>query len=286
MATIDFSLPMWGTCQARTTYESYEYLKETIKHSDEAKTEDFSRVKTTAFLLLSVAMTFFHGLALEAKALGEGGLYYLSNEAESARKSFTENGKEGLKTLGFSLYQLFLACVALLNPSEVKSRLALPEPVQLKPGLLSDDPEDITNVLMFQNTALRKQITLLQGQLGVTDPEGLVAKLLEANQNSEENFQRAALRAEQDIGYQEGLVKDLKKQLQDKDQIMQHQKEQDEERIRDLQKKLEQSEHTWKYFQHALGEGKELSTRSPAQILERLKNVWARPHLIRGYKFD
>ncbi|MCB1082852.1 MAG: hypothetical protein KDK61_00945 [Simkania sp.] len=286
MATIDFSLPMWGTCQARTTFESYEYLKETIKHSDEAKTEDFSRVKTTAFLLLSVAMTFFHGLALEAKALGEGGLYYFSNEAESARKSFTENGKEGLKTLGFSLYQLFLACVALLNPSEVKSRLALPEPVQLKPGLLSDDPEDITNVLMFQNAALRKQNTLLQSQIGVTDQDDLVAKLLEANQTVEENFQRAALRAEQDIEFQKSLVEDLKRELQDKDQIMQRQKEQDEERIRDLQSKLAQSELTWKYFQHALGEGKELSTRSPAQILDRLKKVWEQPHILRRYVFD
>jgi len=284
MATIDFSVPFWDTCKARTTYEAYEYLKKAEEHSDEAKEDKFSRLQMTANLLLSVAMTFFHGLALEARALGEGALYYFSNETKSAQDAFTENGKEGLKTLGFSFYQLFLACVALLYPSEVESRLTLPKPVELKPGLLSDDPEEINNHLMLQNEALRQQIALLKRQLGV-DSNDMIVNLLDENQRCEERLGRATLKAEQDVAFQEALVEDVKRELEDTKLILEHQKAQDQEKIDKLEENLKTTEHFWRYFQHALEKG-ELKDKSTDSILGRLQRVWERPHMIRDYKFD
>ncbi|WP_420420975.1 hypothetical protein [Simkania sp.] len=285
MATIDFSLPLWGTCQARTTYEGYEYLQEAQKHSVEEKTEDFSRVKPTAYLLLSVAMTFFHGLALESKALGEGGLYYFSNETESAKKAFTENGKDGLKTLGFSLYQLFLACVALLNPSEVKSRITLPEVVEPKYGLFSKEPTDVTNRLMIQIEALRRQNEFLKSQIGA-GAESALSEVFQKNLESEELVVRVGLEAQRTVEDFKLEVESAKKELEEKDQVMKHEKELDEERLQEVQKKLDKCEHFWKYFQHALSPDKELSKKSAAQILQRLNIVWAQPHLIRDYAFD
>lgn len=284
MATIDFSIPLWDTCKAHTSYEAYEYLKKAQEHSDEAKEDKFSRFQTTAYLLLSVAMTFFHGLSVEAQALGEGTLYYFSDETESAKDVFTEKGKEGLKTLGFSLYQLFLACVALLYPSEVESRLTLPKPVELKPGLLSDDPEEINNYLMLQNGALRHQISLLKGQLGVDSSE-IAVNLLEENQRCEERLERATFKAEQDLAFQESLVIDTRKQLEETKQILAHQKEQDQEKIEELEENLKTTEHFWRYFQHALEKG-ELKGKPTDAILGRLRRVWDQPHFIRDYKFD
>jgi len=281
MATIEFSVPYWGNLELRTTTDTCDYISRAQRHANEKNTAQFSRLQTTANLLLAVAMTFFHAFPTAVKALGESGIYYFSDETKAAKEALYDYGTSALKHLGFSVYQLFLTLYALGFPGEVGERLTLQKPVTLRPGLLSDDPAHITNQLMFQNEGLRRQVTFLESQVSGGSAETAITGLLERNLEYEARMGEVRLLADQRVEYAEMQAKERGQTIEEKDRLLEHQKAHYEHQIKELEAERKSEEEFWRYIEENLESSwKDLTGE---RLLKNLKHVREKPQIIRSY---
>lgn len=276
MLNIEFSFPFWGKVEIQGTEDLFDMVELTHTHSDEKDIDRFSRLYTTAYLLLTVAFSFFQAFPLGIKVILEGTLHCYDNKIEQARAIFYDCGAMAFKHLIFAVHQLFLAFGALVVPSQVRERVILHKPLSTHSGIFSRDPEHVTNQLIHQITALRNQNALLRSQMSIRKDE-LVSQLLDKHEKSETHMADTLYRVNTELQLVRDTVEEKNREIEELLRQNEQQEMHCEERVQDIEEKLEEKSCFWEYVKQELQNSwKDLCGKD---LVDRIAHIENRPHM-------